>query len=145
MSSSLRTSRTCMALSLLSWSCSRWLGCGPGCAGVHGRRGDDRGDQAGGDVVDVAGNGDRVRQDGGRPQELDVGADGLLGIGDGLRGKRGLIAAYEVSESAAKLAVGEVVRAALIVVHDRDLEPRPSRDDRAGQVADVGKIFQYAG
>ena len=62
----------------------------------------------------MAGNGDRVRQDGGRPQEFDVGADGLLGIGDGFGGKRGLVAAYEVSESAAKLAVGEVVRAALI-------------------------------
>jgi len=28
----------------------------------------------------VTGNGDRVRQDGGRPQELDVGTDGLLWI-----------------------------------------------------------------
>lgn len=63
---------------------------------MHGRCGDDRRDQAGGDVVDVAGDGDRVRQDGGRAQELDVGADGLLGVSDGFHGKRGLVTADEL-------------------------------------------------
>jgi hypothetical protein len=50
-----------------------------GAAGVHGRGPDDRGDQAGIDVVDVARHGDRRRQDGAGAQQLDVRADGLLG------------------------------------------------------------------
>jgi len=81
---------------------------------VHGRGGDDGGDQAGGDVVDVAGDGDRVRQDGGRAQKFDVGADDLPGVGDGFPGQGRVVAADEVSEAPAELVVGEEVRAALV-------------------------------
>src|SRR5207244_13320647 len=31
------------------------------------------------------------------------------------------------------------------VVHDGDLEPRPTWDHRVGEVADVGEIFEYVG
>jgi hypothetical protein len=50
----------------------------------------------------VAGDGDRVRQNGGRAQKFDVEADGLLGVGDGFPGQGRVVAADEVSEAPAE-------------------------------------------
>jgi hypothetical protein len=62
-----------------------------------------------------------------------------------LPGQGRVVAAGEVGEAPAELLVGEEARAALGVVHDGDLEPRPAWYQRAGQVADVGEIVQHAG
>src|ERR1700688_1402505 len=79
-SSAWRISRTITGafLAVRSHSCARgkvlpkaWGEAGH--AGEHGRGGDDGGDQASGDVVAVAGDGDRGRQDGGGVQKFDVG------------------------------------------------------------------------
>jgi hypothetical protein len=69
----------------------------------------------------------------------------FLGAGDGFAGQGRVAGADEVSEARAELVVGEEARAALGVVHDGGLEPRPPSYQRAGQVSDVGEIFQHVG
>ena len=58
---------------------------------MHGGGRDDGGDQAGVDVVDVAGDRDHRRQDGAGAQPLDIQADGLPGVDDGFRGEGGVV------------------------------------------------------
>jgi hypothetical protein len=60
----------------------------------------------------MTGNRDARRQHGAGEQHFDVGADGLLGVDDSLRGKHGVVTAEEVGEAAAELGIGQEVRAA---------------------------------
>ena len=79
----------------------------------------------------------------GRAEELDVDPDGLIRVDDGLGGEGGVIPSDEVHEAATEVVVGEKMGAALVVMHDRDLEPGAGRVDDVGQIADVGQIVQH--
>jgi pimeloyl-ACP methyl ester carboxylesterase len=109
------------------------------CSGRH-----NGAQQPGGDVVDATGHGDRARQSAVGQNEVDVDLDGRGWVDDRFGFQRGLVLdAHELGETVTKLGLGEEMCAALVVVHDDDLELRAAGYDLALQVADVGEVVEH--
>jgi hypothetical protein len=99
-----------------------------------------RPDLTGGDVVDVPGDGDAVRDGRSGAKALDVGAHRGVRVEDGEGTQAVGVGPDALCVTAAELVVGERGGPALGVVHHRDLEQRPIRNRALDDLADEREV-----
>ena len=105
--------------------------------------GDERLHQAGGDVVDVPGDGDAWGDRGCGAQAFDVSGDGRRGVEDGVFEQGRFFDGDPLGVAAAEGVVGERAGSALGVVDYGDLEQRAVGQSGLGGLADEGDILDH--